>query len=243
MTNVKLFAHRGSCTMCPENTMAAFRQALREGADGIELDVRMSRDGYVVVIHDRTVTRTTNGRGTVAGLTLQQLRSLDAGSWYNEACKDEKIPTLEEVLQWIQATELELNIELKTEDDPYPGIEQAVLDLISEYALQDRIVLSSFNIETLKRLRELDASVKLAYLISEQTEEAVTKALSLKSDLHCQLSFMKTEEAEKAVQEGIAIRLYTVNEAEELISINLNYIEAVITDALGVLQKAFKVGS
>jgi len=238
MTNMKLFAHRGSSTMCPENTMAAFRQAEREGAHGIELDVQLSKDGHPVVIHDRTVTRTTNGRGVVSQLTLHQLRMLDAGSWYNEACRDEKIPTLQEVLEWLKTTDMMVNIELKTDEEPYPGIEQKVLDCINEYDVKDRVVISSFMVQSLQQIRALDPTIVLALLVWEETSGVVEMAQELKADLHTQISFMHTAEAIKAIEQQQTIRLYTVNDLADIQSIDLTHVDALITDVPGALRRA-----
>ena len=100
MNSPLIIAHRGASNQAPENTIPAFQRALELGAGGIELDVHMSADGYLMVIHDETVDRTSNGKGLVKGKTLAELKSLDFGSWFSEEFSDEKIPELEEVL-WL----------------------------------------------------------------------------------------------------------------------------------------------
>ncbi|WP_227395010.1 glycerophosphodiester phosphodiesterase [Jeotgalibacillus aurantiacus] len=236
MTN--LYAHRGASTMCPENTMAAFRQAVREKADGIEIDVQLSKDGEAVVIHDETVDRTTNGTGAVKDLTVMELKKLDAGSWYNEACAGETIPLLEEVLKWIAKTKLTLNIELKTDVEPYPGIEQAVLDAVERHGLEERVILSSFNPDTLRRIRELDHAVSIAVLVWDNVDGVVKMARRLGADaIHARPDFMRTAEAARAAASGLPIRLYTVNEPEDLEGIALSDVDSLFTDAPSRLRK------
>src|SRR5579863_1834901 len=127
---MEIFAHRGNSGEAPENTLAAFRQVAGVGADGVEFDVQLSRDGVPVVIHDETVDRTTDGKGAVAGLTLAQLQVLDAGKWFGAAFAGERIPTLEAVLEVFRGASIRVNIELKTNRTPYPGLSQKVIDLV-----------------------------------------------------------------------------------------------------------------
>ncbi|MBM7579727.1 glycerophosphodiester phosphodiesterase [Jeotgalibacillus terrae] len=244
------YAHRGASTMCPENTMAAFRQALREKADGIEIDVQLSKDGEAVVIHDETVDRTTNGTGAVKDMTVLELKQLDAGSWYNQACAGETIPLLEEVLKWIGGTELKLNIELKTDREPYPGIEQVVIDAVRRHELADRVVLSSFNLETLRRVRDISSSVSIAVLVWDNIDGVVKCARHLGADaIHARPGFMHTAESLRAEAAGLPIRLYTVNEPEDLKGISLQFVDGVFTDSparlrgkLGVVEARVHVG-
>src|SRR5512140_205883 len=118
-TRPLLVAHRGSSGTAPENTMAAFRKAIAAGVDMIELDVRMSKDYHLIVLHDSTVRRTTNGPGRVCGMSLQELKSLDAGSWFGPRFRGEQIPTLREVMELLPAR-VGLNSEVKTDGDPRP---------------------------------------------------------------------------------------------------------------------------
>ena len=157
MTRPFLWAHRGASCCAPENTLAAFTLAVDSGADGLELDIHLSRDGVPVVIHDETLERTTDGYGFVAEMTVQQLRQLDAGSWFSADFDDESIPLLEEVLR-AYGDQLRLNLELK---DLRAGM--VVLKLLNQYPSAD-IVVSSFNYELLKRLRSVNADLPLAVL-------------------------------------------------------------------------------
>ncbi len=124
MKYTKILAHRGASAYAPENTMAAFKKAIEMNADGIELDVHLSKDGYIVIIHDERVDRTTDGKGEVKDFSLDELKKLDAGSWFSDEYKGEKIPTLEELLSLIKNTEIYLNIEIKAGYRVYPDIEE-----------------------------------------------------------------------------------------------------------------------
>ena len=141
-----IIAHRGSSASAPENTMVAFRLAVEEGAEMIELDVRMSRDGELVVHHDRWLGRTSNGRGRIIEHSLRELRRVDAGRWFGRSFAGEPIPLLEEVLAWLPPS-IGLNVEVKTDGDRRRAvvIAPAVLRVLRASGAIDRILLSSFD--------------------------------------------------------------------------------------------------
>jgi glycerophosphoryl diester phosphodiesterase len=152
-----IWAHRGASKNAPENTMAAFSAAVELAADGLELDIHLSRDGIPVVIHDESLERTTDGRGLVADASLEQLQQLDAGGWFSLEFIGESLPTLAEVLSAFRG-KLSLNLELKE----FPaGVE--VLSLLRQHP-DAEIIISSFDYDLLKRLRSLDEALPLAVL-------------------------------------------------------------------------------
>ena len=155
-----IYAHRGASGHAPENTLEAFRLAMEMGADGFELDVHMSKDGELVVIHDETVDRTTDGTGLVRDLTLNQLKSLDASNGM-DAYRCVKIPTLAEVFHLIRHTRHIVNVEIKTDEWFYPQIEEKCLALAKETGIEDRVIYSSFNHFTLRKLRQLKPDARL----------------------------------------------------------------------------------
>ena len=161
-----IYGHRGASAYAPENTLEAFRLAMDMGADGFELDVHMSRDGELVVIHDETVDRTTDGTGLVRELTLAQLKELDASNGM-ASYRGARIPTLAEVLELVRQTRHIVNVEVKTDDWFYSGIEEKCLALAKEMGVEDRIIYSSFNHHTLRKLRELKPDVKLGMLFGD----------------------------------------------------------------------------
>ena len=149
-----VFAHRGASAHAPENTLAAFELALAHGANGVELDVKLSADGEVVVIHDATIDRTTGEKGHVSKLTLAALRELDAGSFFSEEFRGEKIPTLAEVFETIGRRTL-INVELTNYSTRNDGLANKVCDLVKRFGLEERILFSSFLSSNLERTRGL----------------------------------------------------------------------------------------
>ncbi len=172
MDSFFIWAHRGASCGAPENTLAAFREAEAAGADGIELDVHLSRDGVPVVIHDETLERTTDGRGPVARMRHRDLSELDAGSWFGPAFAGEPLPTLAEVLDWA-AGRLRLNIEIKS-----AGAGNAVLDLLRQFP-RARPVISSFNLRLLEDLHRAAPEVPIAFLVDSRFwRRSLRKALA-----------------------------------------------------------------
>ncbi|MBN1451700.1 MAG: hypothetical protein JW963_11855 [Anaerolineales bacterium] len=149
-----ILAHRGASAHAPENTLAAFELALKQGAHGIELDAKLSADGEVVVIHDASVERTTSGQGRVAQLDLTALRKLDAGSFFSDQFRGEKIPTLIEVFETIGKHTI-INVELTNYDTPRDGLADRVCELVRRFELQGSVLFSSFLPSNLKRTRSL----------------------------------------------------------------------------------------
>lgn len=228
-----IFAHRGASGTHPENTMAAFEAAVRLGADGIELDVQMTKDGQIVVIHDETVNRTTNGKGAIERMTYAQVAELDAGSWFHPKFAGEKILTLDEFLTWATGNTMQINIELKTNKVPYHGIEQKVLKLIDVYNMRGRVIISSFNQDSVGRVIELDPYIAVAGLVWRIPRETVTAAKKLGlTALHTQVSFALSEYGREAIDSGILLRLYTINDVKEWNRVKRSGVpvEAIITD-------------
>jgi glycerophosphoryl diester phosphodiesterase len=147
-----IFAHRGASKYAPENTLAAFELALQQGADAIELDAKLSADGRVVVIHDTTVDRTTEGHGRVKDMTLEQIKKLDAGSSFSEQFKGEKIPMLEEVFETVGKRTF-INVELTNYNSPRDQLVESVCMLVKKFGLHKRILFSSFLASNLSRAK------------------------------------------------------------------------------------------
>ena len=155
-----IVAHRGSSRIAPENTLAAFRKALDAGADAIELDVHLSKDGEVVVIHDHRLERTTNGRGRVADFTLSELRRLSAGDWFSQRFTSERIPTLGEVLNLLRLR-IGVNVEIKY-DRPQRAdltIVERCCNIIKEHDAGRSVMISSFYIPFLKLVKSLEPKI------------------------------------------------------------------------------------
>jgi glycerophosphoryl diester phosphodiesterase len=149
-----VLGHRGASAHAPENTLRAFELALEQGAHGVELDAKLSADGEIVVIHDASVERTTDGQGQVSRLSLAALRELDAGSFFSETFKGEKIPTLAEVFETLGKRAL-INVELTNYKTPGDGLADKVCALVGRFGLGERVLFSSFLPSNLKRTRSL----------------------------------------------------------------------------------------
>ena len=160
-----IFAHRGSKNHAPENTLAAFRLAVTQGAPAIELDAKLTADGEIVVFHDRTLERTTDGTGRLQDKTLASLKELDAGSFYSPAFKGEPIPTLAEVFEAV-GRQVFINIELTNYASPKDQLPDKVAALVERFGLQTGIMFSSFNRFALQRARQLIPGVPLGLLAS-----------------------------------------------------------------------------
>lgn len=170
MFKTQIIAHRGYRKIAPENTLPAFEQAIKYNADSLEMDLHISKDGQLIVIHDEKVDRTTDGEGLIKDMTVEQIKKLDAGSWFNPQFKGISIPTFEEFLDFVieQNFTGELLIELKTNKIDYLGIEELVLQTLKKYQSKQtysHYILQSFNGQTLKKLKELDPSLDLAMLV------------------------------------------------------------------------------
>ena len=162
-----IMGHRGYQARYPENTMVSFLAAVAAGAQFVELDVSLTRDRQVVVMHDDTVDRTTDGRGRVADFDLDALQHLDAGSWFDPRFAGERVPSLAEVLEQV-ATQAYINIEIKAHPSTGPGliaqVEQGVVDLVSTRGVQKRVLVSSFDKGVLKRIKHLEPGVDIAFI-------------------------------------------------------------------------------
>lgn len=213
-----IFAHRGSKGTHPENTMVAFKEAINIKSDGIELDVQLSLDEELVIIHDGDVDRTTNGKGLVKEKTLAELKSLDAGSWFDPLYKDEKIPTFNEVIELLVAEKYigVLNIELKTDEYDYEGIEEKVLSVVNSFELPFEVIISSFNTETMTRIIALDDIYEKA-IILDNSKRKVEFGIETNeiSGLHPSIKWIE-ENVDLVKKQPKAFRPWTVNSEEQM---------------------------
>lgn len=156
LTPLQIIGHRGGVKNAPENTLAAFRESIAQGIDWLEFDVQMTKDGSLVVIHDETVDRTTNGTGAVRDLTLEQIRELDAG-------QGEKVPTFEEVIDLAKSNGKKIMPEAKSAH-LYPGVEGKILQTLEQADYLDQTIIQSFEANSLEELHRLNPRAKLCAL-------------------------------------------------------------------------------
>ena len=231
-----IVAHRGAAGIAPENTLASFREAIRHGADWLEFDVRLTGDGVPVVIHDPTLKRTTTGRGPVRSRTLGEIRRLDAGSWYDERFSGERVPTLDDVLKLGSKTRL--NIEIKSNCAPASEAAEAVWSRVRDGGLQDRTLITSFDIDILKALRELDRQVPLGFPWQSGLRDPVRRALSLKCRMMLfEVGGLSEKKVRRCREVGLDVWVYTVNEPEEMQRVMDLGVDALVTDRPDLLAR------
>ena len=230
---MEIFAHRGCSGEHPENTMAAFRAACAAGADGIELDVQLTKDGEVVVIHDERIDRTTNGIGFVRDFRYKQLKLFDAGSWFNRRYSRETIPALRDVLDYIKSEmpDMKVNIELKNDVFPYEGLEENVLQCIERSGMEKTVILSSFQFRSMGKIRDMAPDVETALLFQGIPSNMMEEAKRVRaSALHCESAYAASPAGKRAAEAGYALRVYTVNQTDQLEAFKKAGVSAIITD-------------
>ncbi|MDR2648917.1 MAG: glycerophosphodiester phosphodiesterase [Clostridiales bacterium] len=212
----QIWAHRGASGHAPENTLAAFKLALDMGADGVELDVQLSKDGVPVVIHDETIDRVSAYKGFVKDFTLEQLKNLM------------DIPALSEVLPMLSG--VFADIEFKTGVFPYTGIEERVISMVHEYKMAGSVLYSSFNWLSLLKVKEIDPSAKIGLLFGESTIIPPRIAALMNASAFCPDISCARFPGYRALCEGIEFCVWTINAEKDLTWAYNNGIDAVITN-------------
>ena len=217
MKKIEIYAHRGASCCAPENTLPAFALAAKLGADGIELDVHLTKDDQLAVIHDETVERTTNGQGWVKDFTLAELQKLCANNGM-PGFADAYVPSLEEVLKLVRPTKMKVNIELKTGILCYEGVERKTVDLVRKMGMEDRVVYSSFNHYSIEEVRRVAPQAQTAYLYSDIICDVEKYAAARGVDgLHPGLWNVKMRDLLRTyLNSGLPVRVWTVDEEEDM---------------------------
>lgn len=233
-----IWGHRGASGYEPENTLAAFAKAAELKADGIELDIQLTKDGEIVVIHDETIDRTSTGKGFVKDLTLQELRRYS----YNMTMPEKPhadIPLMKEVFELIRPTDLTINIELKTSIFDYEGIEDKILMMTHEYGMEDRVIYSSFNHYSVLRLMKLNPSIRTAFLYQDGPLDMPEYALKHGVDaLHPWFVNLRFEGfVEECRQKGIEINTWSVDDEKYMRMCAEMGIHAIITNYPDVARR------
>ncbi|MFO7172983.1 MAG: glycerophosphodiester phosphodiesterase [Bacillota bacterium] len=223
--------HRGAAGYAPENTLASFRKALELGCDGVELDVHMTRDGHLVVIHDPFLDRTTDRKGLIRDLTLAEVRAADAGGWWGPEFRGERVPTLDEVIELTAPAGTRLFIEMKAGSIHYPGIEAALLEAIRRHRCQDRVQVSSFDHHGLRRLRELapDLSLGVLYLCHPLDPVGMARAIGANA-LHPAWYFVTPEVVQAAHAAGLEVYAWDVDRPEAAALMRMAGVDGIIAD-------------
>ncbi len=231
LERTKVWAHRGASGYMPENTIPAFQKAIEMGADGIELDVQLTKDRQLVVIHDERIDRVSDGSGAVADYTLEELRKFNFNKTHPE-CEHADIPTLEEVLDLMRPTGMMINIELKTGINFYEGIERMTYELVEKKGMQKQVIYSSFNHNSVMEMKRLDAAVKTGFLNCDEIYNVAAYAQSCGvTALHPWRIHLQTPGYVEACKErGIQIHVWTVDSEEEVRKLKKLRVDAVITN-------------
>jgi len=225
---MELIGHRGAAGYEPENTIRAVLKGIECGATGIEVDVRRSKDGVLVLMHDETVDRTTNGSGRVGDLTFEELRKLDAG-------KGEKIPTLREFLEVIKGR-VKGFIELKE-----VGYEDQVLEEVKKYGLLEEVYIISFHVDAVKRVKQLNPSVKTGLIFSRKPWEYLRMALEIKADLVVPYyGLVKMDYLKEAHTKGLKVSVWTVNKERDMAKLINMGVDAITSDYPCLLVDVWK---
>lgn len=201
------YAHRGASAYAPENTMSAFKKAIELEATGIELDLQKTKDGKIVIFHDRTIDKHSNGTGKISDYTYEKLLKFDFGSWFDKKYKDEKIVLFEDFAKEFLPKKLTFAIELKQE-----GIEKDTLEIIKKYAIHDNIYITSFEYKSLENMRKIDLNIKLSWLIKEKiNKDNIEKLLKINGSQICpKAEYVTATDIELANENGLRVRLWGV---------------------------------
>jgi glycerophosphoryl diester phosphodiesterase len=206
-----VIAHRGASSYAPENTLAAFDAALRMGVRNIELDVALTSDSHTVVIHDDTVDRTTNGRGSVTSHTLAALRQLDAGSWFGAQFKGERIPTFDDVLARYKGR-VRIHAEVKGKS---PSLSQRTADLIRKHGMEGQVTVTSFQSVRLEEMRAYAPELPMGWLVRAVDDSIIAQAHAIGVTRFCPRADTVTPElVQRLHAEGFVVRAWGVSTEE-----------------------------
>jgi glycerophosphoryl diester phosphodiesterase len=235
-----IIAHRGFSAVAPENTLSAFRYAIRLKADMIELDVRLTKDETPVVIHDTKVDRTTNGTGKVKNFYLWSLRELDAGSWFDPKYKGEKIPTLEEVLTLANG-KIPINVEIKSSAGR-ERITEKVLAKIYEHDFAENVLISSFDPRVLRKVRKLTDKIPTGFLYHYPIYFNPVKTLENLGAVALIHNFKFTNQklVKKIHDAGLKIFVYTVNKPQDIEKMLSIGVDGIITNDIKLARRILK---
>jgi len=228
-----IIAHRGSSAYAPENTLAAFELAMRQGADAIELDAKLSADGQVVVIHDQTVNRTTPSTGRVNELTLAELRKMDAGSHFDIAFKGESIPTLDEVFKAVGQLGI-VNVELTNYTSITDALPEKVAALVKQHKLGQRVIFSSFNPFALLHIRRLIPEAPIGLLALQGRKGVLARSwlgrLTGYQSLNPQVCDVTPDLVSWVHQRGCKVFAYIVNKENDMRELFAMGVDGIFTD-------------
>lgn len=234
-----VFGHRGARAYAPMNTIPAFELALKQGADGIELDTHLSKDGHLIVLHDFSVDATTDGKGLAKDMTLAELKALDAGSSFSVDYAGTRIPTLDEVFEAV-GKKLFINVEIKSETQETDGVEQAVVDCISRHNLAKTVIVSSFNPLALKRFRAIMPQVPIGYLYEPEYDFRSEMEGFAHEARHPYYEMIDAAYMKWAKEQDFRVNTWTVNDPQIAVALRDLGVDGLITDKPDVIIEALR---
>lgn len=238
MTKTLVIAHRGASKDAPENTLAAFRLGLEQGCDAFELDIQLTKDGRIMVCHDFTLDRTTNGTGRFIDMEAAQIREFDAGSWFGDQYRGEKVPFLTEVLELVPRG-IMINIEIKMIPEYIGRIENALLTLLREADRLEDIVISTFDHPTAVAVARMEPKLRVGLLYGQRLYRPDLYASSMPVpmfSLHPHFLTVDGEAAAQAKASGLALYPWTVDDEADMRRMIQLGVDGIITNVPGKLR-------
>jgi len=224
-----IIAHRGASGHAPENTFAAFERAVQLGAGFIETDLHLTRDARFVAIHDANLERTTNGRGAVRDHTLAELKQLDAGMWYDRQYMDQRIPTLDEILEFAKEQDVVFYLEIKYESAW--GMHHALVGALGKPENAARTIVISFDPATLASVRRLEAAMMIGLLVEDTAGDPVKTAVDVGARQLCPRADLITPElVERAHRADLHVVTWTINDADQMRAAMDAGVDGIMTD-------------
>lgn len=238
---IKNIAHRGASAYAPEHTIAAYKLGQQLKGDYIEIDLQMTKDGYLVAMHDETLNRTTNGTGLVKEHTLEELKQLKADFSFNEKhpnlakkeYENAKVPTLEEVIE-VFGHDANYYIETKSPDE-YPGMEEKLLEIINHYEIQDKVIIQSFSEESLQKIHNLNINIPLVQLLSYKKAVQLTELEIKKYKTYCiglgmNYKYIDSAYVKKIKKHGLEVHPFTVDNEQDMKRLLLWGVDGIFTN-------------
>ena len=230
--------HRGAMGVCPENTLGAFEHAASLGAEWIELDVRLSKDGVPMVLHDASLERTTSGRGPIASQRATALEKLDAGTWFHERFGRERLPRLDAVLAWAKGRGIRVEIEMKGEPTTDERLPRAVLDCVARHEMKRDVLLISFDHHATKQAKAIEPTVRTGVLYIARPVDEIALARNARADvLLPHASFVSSESVRAAHAKGLAIATWASSDPAFLRTLVATGIDGITVDHPDALRK------
>ena len=224
-----VIAHRGASAVAPENTMAAFRRAVEMGTECIETDLHLSRDGRLIIVHDTTLNRTTSGDGMVRNYTFNELRQFDAGSWFSEKYAGERLPAIEELLDFAGQADLSLYLEIK--GGAGYGVERAVISALRGRKESKATVVLCFDASVLDRIHQLDRLLMTGLLFDSGGEDMVKEAVRVGArQIGPRGDCVTPELIEDAHRRGLKVVTWTINEPAQMRSLAAAGVDGIMTN-------------